>query len=91
MSAAKISTLVLYAVLAALAFTMGDTGIGTWSLYLLVILAIAPTGTDSGAELQHAQHAVGWRIVTTLTRSIPVGTPGSTQVLAAAPEITSSI
>lgn len=41
MSAAKISTLVLYVVLAALALTMGGSGIGTWSLYLLVILAIA--------------------------------------------------
>lgn len=41
MSAAKIGSLVVYAVLAILALTQGDTTVGIWSLRLLGILAIA--------------------------------------------------
>jgi len=41
MSAAKIGSLVVYAVLAILALTQGDTTAGIWSLRLLGILAIA--------------------------------------------------
>lgn len=41
MPAAKIVTLVLYATLAGLALTQGDSSLGVWSLRLLVILAIA--------------------------------------------------
>jgi uncharacterized protein YhhL (DUF1145 family) len=41
MSSAKIVLLVVYAVLAGLALTQGDTSAGIWSLRLLGILAIA--------------------------------------------------
>jgi uncharacterized protein YhhL (DUF1145 family) len=40
MSTAKIVLLVIYAVLAALAFTQGDTTVGVWSLRVLGILVI---------------------------------------------------
>ena len=40
MSATKIVSLVAYAVLAVLALTQGDTALGTWSLRILVILAV---------------------------------------------------
>lgn len=40
MSAAKIALLVIYVVLAALAFTQGDTTVGIWSLRVLGILVI---------------------------------------------------
>ena len=40
MSAAKIVLLVIYAVLAALAITQGDTTVGSWSLKVLGILVI---------------------------------------------------
>lgn len=40
MSAAKIVLLVIYAVLAALAFTQGDTTVGNWSSILLGILIV---------------------------------------------------
>jgi uncharacterized protein YhhL (DUF1145 family) len=40
MSPAKIVLLVIYAVLAGLALTQGDTTAGVWSLRLLVILAV---------------------------------------------------
>ena len=41
MSAGKIVLLVVYAVLAGLALTQGDTTAGIWSLRLLGILAVA--------------------------------------------------
>ena len=40
MSVTKIVTLVIYAVLAFLAFTQGDTTVGIWSLRLLGILVV---------------------------------------------------
>ena len=40
MSAAKIVLLVIYAVLAGLALTQGDTAAGAWSLRLLIILGV---------------------------------------------------
>lgn len=40
MSTAKIVLLVIYAVLAALAFTQGDTTVGNWSSILLGILIV---------------------------------------------------
>jgi len=40
MSTAKIVMLVLYAVLAGLAITQGDTAAGIWSLRLLYLLAV---------------------------------------------------
>jgi uncharacterized protein YhhL (DUF1145 family) len=40
MSTAKIVLLMIYAVLAALAFTQGDTTVGIWSLRLLGILIV---------------------------------------------------
>ena len=40
MSPAKIVLLVIYAILAFLALTQGETAAGTWSVYLLVILAV---------------------------------------------------
>ena len=40
MSVPKILSLVIYAVLAVLALTQGDTAVGIWSLRLLVILAV---------------------------------------------------
>jgi uncharacterized protein YhhL (DUF1145 family) len=43
MSVAKIVSLVIYAVLAILALTQGDSTAGVWTLRLLVILAIAHT------------------------------------------------
>ena len=41
MSTAKIIMLVVYAVLAGLAVTQGESAVGVWSLRLLGILAIA--------------------------------------------------
>lgn len=41
MSTTKIVMLVVYAVLAGLAFTQGDSSIGIWSLRILGILALA--------------------------------------------------
>lgn len=43
MSPMKITILVLYAVLAALALTQSASAVGIWSLRILVILAIAHT------------------------------------------------
>ena len=43
MAPAKIVMLVLYAVLAGLALTQGDSTIGVWSLWILVVLAVAHT------------------------------------------------
>lgn len=43
MSAVKISALVLYVVLAAVAITQGGTTAGIWALRILVILAILHT------------------------------------------------
>lgn len=40
MSTAKIVMLVLYAILAGLAITQGDTAAGIWSLRLLYLLAV---------------------------------------------------
>jgi uncharacterized protein YhhL (DUF1145 family) len=40
MSAAKIVLLLIYAVLAVLALTQGESGVGAWSLRILVILAV---------------------------------------------------
>jgi uncharacterized protein YhhL (DUF1145 family) len=40
MSAAKIVLLLIYAVLAVLALTQGETGVGAWSLRILVVLAV---------------------------------------------------
>lgn len=40
MSAGKIVLLVVYVVLAGLALTQGHTAVGTWSLRLLVLLAV---------------------------------------------------
>ena len=41
MSVAKTVLLVVYAVLAALAITQGDSGVGIWSLRILGILVVA--------------------------------------------------
>jgi uncharacterized protein YhhL (DUF1145 family) len=41
MSVAKWVLLVIYAILAGLALTQGDTSAGTWSLWILGVLAIA--------------------------------------------------
>lgn len=41
MSAGKIVALVLYAVLAALALTQGDSPLGMWSVRIILILVVA--------------------------------------------------
>lgn len=43
MSAGKIIMLVIYAVLAGLAFTQPDAAVGIWSLRILLLLAVAHT------------------------------------------------
>jgi uncharacterized protein YhhL (DUF1145 family) len=40
MSPGKIVLLLIYAVLAALALTQGESGVGVWSLRILVLLAV---------------------------------------------------
>lgn len=40
MSPVKIAMLVIYAVLAGLALTQGESAVGAWSLNILVILAV---------------------------------------------------
>jgi uncharacterized protein YhhL (DUF1145 family) len=40
MSAGKIVMLLIYAVLAMLALTQGESGVGIWSLRVLVLLAV---------------------------------------------------
>lgn len=40
MSPAKFVLLAIYAVLAVLALTQGDSGVGVWSLRILVLLAV---------------------------------------------------
>ena len=48
MSTNKKVALAIYAVLAVLAVTMGDSGVGVWSLRLLGILALAQGDTEEG-------------------------------------------
>ena len=43
MSSGKIVLLVIYAVLAVLAMTQGDTSVGVWALRLLLLLVIVHT------------------------------------------------
>lgn len=43
MSAGKIVLLVIYAILAALAITQGDSAVGVWALRLIVLLVIVHT------------------------------------------------
>jgi uncharacterized protein YhhL (DUF1145 family) len=42
-SAGKIVLLVIYAILAVLAMTQGDTSVGVWALRLIVLLVIVHT------------------------------------------------
>ncbi len=43
MSTGKIVLLVIYAILAALAMTQGDTAVGVWALRLILLLVIVHT------------------------------------------------